>query len=127
MAADPITAGLNLGKSLLERVFPDPEARAEGERQLFNMAQNGELQNLTTRAGIITAEAQGESFIQRNWRPITMLWFTGLIGAHWMGFTPENLPPEQVEGLLEIVKIGLGGYVVGRSAEKVMKEYKRKP
>jgi len=32
--------------------------------------------------------------------------------------------PEQAWGLLSV---GLGGYVVGRSGEKIMKEYKKKP
>jgi hypothetical protein len=126
MAADPITAGLNLGKSILERLFPDPEARAEGERELYRMAQTGELASLATRAGIITAEAQGESWLQRNWRPVTMLSFVGLIGAHWLGFTAPNLSEAQIVGLLDIVKIGLGGYVIGRSAEKTMKHYRSK-
>ena len=54
-----------------------------------------------------------------------MLTFVGLIVAHWLGFTPDNLPSEQVMALLDIVKIGLGGYVVGRSAEKVATVWKQ--
>jgi len=82
-------------------------------------------QELKSQAQIITAEAQGGSWIQQNWRPITMLTFVGLIAAHWLGFTPDNLSESEVNGLLEIVKIGLAGYVVGRSGEKMMKEYKK--
>ena len=54
-----------------------------------------------------------------------MLTFVSLIVAHWLGFTAENIEEEEVIMLLEIVKIGLGGYVLGRSGEKIMKEYKK--
>jgi len=54
-----------------------------------------------------------------------MLWFAGLVGAHWLGFTPENLSEESIARLLDIVQVGLGGYVIGRSAEKVVKEWKK--
>ena len=53
----------------------------------------------------IRAEAMGDSWLQRSWRPITMLTFVSLIVAKWLGFTapgvteavelarrPQNLP-----------------------------------
>ena len=55
-----------------------------------------------------------------------MLWFAGLVGAHWLGFTPPNLPVEVVNNLLDIVQVGVGGYVLGRSGEKMVKAYKEK-
>jgi hypothetical protein len=73
-------------------------------------------------AEIIVAEAKGESWLQRNWRPVLMLWFAGLIGAHWMGFTAPNISDSVLEHLLDIVKIGIGGYVIGRSTEKIEAE-----
>ena len=79
-----------------------------------------------TQADIIVAEAGGESWLQRNWRPIVMLIFAGLVCAHWFGATPENLNQESIEGLLDIVKIGIGGYVIGQSAESVAKNWNRK-
>lgn len=69
---------------------------------------------------VIQAEATGHGFLQRNWRPVVMLWFAGLVGAHWLGFTPENLTEPTVLSLLGLVKLGLGGYVIGRSAEKIV-------
>ena len=54
-----------------------------------------------------------------------MLTFVGLIVAHWLGFTAENLSEGQVLALLGIVKVGLGGYVVGRSVEKGIKTWKQ--
>ena len=48
-----------------------------------------------------------------------MLGLTGLVGAHWLGWTAPNLPPEQVADLYLLVQIGLGGYIGGRSAKKI--------
>jgi uncharacterized membrane protein YgcG len=75
-------------------------------------------QELEAQKAIVLAEAQG-GWLQRNWRPLMMVFFAVLIGAHWFGFTPENLSEEQIADLYDLVKIGIGGYVVGRSVEKV--------
>ena len=74
---------------------------------------------LEARRDIIVAEAKSESWLTRNWRPITMLVFVGLITADWLGFTVPNLTPELKMKLFDIIQIGLGGYVVGRSLEKI--------
>jgi len=70
-------------------------------------------------AGVITAEAQGESWLQRNWRPLLMLWFSILIGVYWFGFVPVNMPITVVEHLFSLVQLGVGGYVIGRTGEKI--------
>lgn len=73
------------------------------------------------RGGVVQAEASGESWLQRNWRPMVMLWFAGLVGGYWFGFTPDNLSDATVAALFDIVQYGLSGYIVGRSAEKIAK------
>jgi len=83
-----------------------------------------EGKELDSAMKIIVAEAQSGSWLAQNWRPITMLTFVALIVAHWLGFTPQNMPEAQVMALLEIVKVGLGGYVLGRSGEKIAKAWK---
>lgn len=76
-------------------------------------------QELRAQAEIIVAEAKGEGYIQRNWRPITMLTFVSLIVAKWLGYTAPGVTEAIELALLEIIKYGLSGYVVGRSAEKI--------
>lgn len=110
--------------SIIDKLIPDKEAAAQAKIKLVELDQQGGLAELQGAVSIITAEAKGESWLQRNWRPMIMLWFAALVGAHWLGFTPENLGEKQILSLLDIVKVGIGGYVVGRSAEKVMKAYK---
>ena len=74
-----------------------------------------ETQLLKSKANIISAEANGKSWLQRNWRPITMLTFLALVVCDSLGLLPFRL----AEDAWDLLKIGLGGYVVGRSAEKI--------
>jgi hypothetical protein len=83
----------------------------------------GELAELEGAAKTIQIEAQG-GFLQRNWRPIMMLVFAGLMVAHWFGFTAPNIPESVQNSLLNIILVGIGGYTVGRSAEKVADKFK---
>ena len=110
---------------IIDKLVPDPDLNAK-----IKAATNSEIMQVVSAQmqgaiQIIMAEASGESWLQRNWRPLLMLWFAGLVGAHWMGATPATLTQETIDHLLTIVQIGIGGYVVGRSAEKVMREYKK--
>ena len=89
-----------------------------------------ELALVQAKTAVIIAEATSESWVTRNWRPVTMLAFVGAILGYWFGLTPDTVPEEAVLAMFSLVKIGLGGYVVGRSAEKVavplMKAFKKK-
>lgn len=108
---------------VVDQLVTDKDKAAELK---YNLATQGnQLQSniLNAQRDIIVAEAKSGSWLTQNWRPITMLTFTALVVAHWLGWTAPNLSEDQVLALLEIVKIGLGGYVVGRSAEKVAKNY----
>lgn len=113
-----------VGKAI-DKAFPDKteanKLKAAVDQQLISLSAQ-ELQSATS---VITAEASGESWLQRCWRPVLMLWFAGLVGAHWLGYTPDNLPESVVNSLLDIVQVGIGGYVVGRSAEKGIKAWKQ--
>ena len=70
-------------------------------------------------AGIIQTEASSGSFLANSWRPITMLTFVGLIVARWFGWAAPNLTEAEYLKLWDIVQLGLGGYVIGRSVEKI--------
>ena len=71
-------------------------------------------------AEVVKSEAQGQSWLQRTWQPITMLVFVALIVARWLGWSAPNLGEAEVLKLWDIVEIGLGDYAIGRSAEKVL-------
>jgi len=117
---------LNLANTVIDKVVKDQD-QAERLKSELAIAVINQMDNeLKAAKDVIVAEAQGESWLQRNWRPLTMLSFVTLIAAHWLGFTAPNLSEPQILALMDIVQVGIGGYVVGRSAEKVMKEYGKK-
>ncbi len=104
----------------------DNKAEAEKIKQTIQQQLlSGQLKELEAQASIITAEARG-GWLQRNWRPLLMLTFAGLVVAHWFGFTAPNIPESVQNSLLNIVLVGMGGYIVGRSGEKIMDKYKGK-
>ncbi len=115
-----------LGKvagSVADRIFPDPEhelKRIELQQALQAAVLERTSEIERAAAEVVKAEAQGESWLQRTWRPVTMLVFVSLIVARWLGWSAPNLGEAEVMKLWDIVEIGLGGYVIGRSAEKVL-------
>jgi hypothetical protein len=74
-----------------------------------------EKQLLEAQSSIIKAETQSQSWIACNWRPITMLTFLVLVVCDAFGWLPFRLAGEA----WSLLQLGLGGYVVGRSVEKV--------
>lgn len=120
MAVDPITAALDVGGKLIDRLWPDPAQRDQAKLALFELAQKGELTELTARADIIKTEAASEHWLAATWRPILMLTFGALIVARWLGWSAPGISEAEVLKLWDIVQLGLGGYVIGRSAEKII-------
>lgn len=116
--------------SLLDKLIPDPKAKAEAQIKLMELSQAGQLKELESAMNIITAEAKSDHWIVAAWRPITMLTFVAIVANNYILypylslFWPEapilELPPD----LWDLIKIGLGGYVVGRSVEKSIKSWK---
>ena len=120
-----ITALLPTIGKVVEKAIPDKDLAKRIEADLQKELIHNNHSEFNAAARIVLAEAQG-SWIKGNWRPLTMLIFVGLICAHWLGFTPDNLSEAQVLELMDLVQIGLGGYVLGRSAEKVSENLKLK-
>jgi hypothetical protein len=80
-----------------------------------------ESQALQAKASIVQAEAQSEHWITATWRPITMLTFLTLAVGDSMGWLPNPLRDEA----WMLLQIGLGGYVVARSGEKIVNTVKK--
>ncbi len=109
--------------SVAERLFPDPEhelKRVELQQALQAAVLERTSEIEKAAAEVVKAEAQGQNWLQRTWRPITMLVFVALIVARWLGWSAPNLTEAEALKLWDIVEIGLGGYVIGRTAEKVL-------
>ena len=107
---------------MIDNVHTSAEEKLIQKAQLLELqttfltqALDYESEQLKSKTAIIMAEANSASWLARNWRPITMLTFLVLVVADSFGLLAFRLA-EQAWTLLQI---GLGGYVVGRSAEKI--------
>jgi len=79
---------------------------------------------LDLKTKIILAEATSDNWLVSSWRPLTMLAFVGIVISYWFGYQPVNMTQETLGDVFSLIKIGLGGYVAGRSIEKSVKIYK---
>lgn len=104
---------------IVDKAVGDKDLAIRLKSDLASQMLNANSEMAKAGASVVIAEAQGESWLQRNWRPMLMVWFAFLIGAYWFGYVPSNLPEKIVEDLFTLVQIGVGGYVVGRSGEKI--------
>lgn len=69
MALDPLTAILNLGNSILDRVLPDKAANDAAKAQLLASQLNGEVAQIIAQAQIDEVEAASQNIFVSGWRP----------------------------------------------------------
>ena len=100
-------------------LFPDPTEKAKAEAEAMRQLLSHQAEIESAAAKIINTEAASTHWLAANWRPLTMLVFVGLIVARWFGWAAPGLQEAEYLKLWSIVEFGLGGYVVGRSVEKV--------
>jgi hypothetical protein len=60
---------LEVGKTLLDRWFPDPEKRREAEMEMMRLAADGELKQVIAQLEINAREAAHPSVFVAGWRP----------------------------------------------------------
>lgn len=108
---------------VIDHVLPSGDAKIqlqqkilESQMQAASQVMDYEKQLLDSQTQLIKAEETGNSWLQRNWRPVTMITFLALVVGDALGWLPNRLPPEA----WTLLQIGLGGYTVGRSAEKIV-------
>jgi len=116
-----ISTAINGVKEIAGKYFDNKEQEEKFVAEFRTKVLDVVIEELRTSVAIIVAEAKGDSWLQRNWRPITMLTFVGLVVAKWLGWTAEGVTEVVELQLMELIKIGLGGYVIGRSVEKTAK------
>ncbi len=105
----------------LDGLFTSKEEQIKAENVIKKILAEKELELQKMQTEIIVTEAKG-NWIQRSWRPVLMLAF-GFIVIYVKFIAPLfNLTTPELEiEFWELLKIGIGGYVVGRSAEKISK------
>lgn len=117
---------------LIDRLIPDKAQADEMKLKLLALDQAGELEELKQRGAIVTAEANSKHWLTAAWRPITMLSFVAIVVNNYilapyiLLFFDTNVMLEMPAQLWDLLQIGIGGYVLGRSGEKMVQAYKAK-
>lgn len=119
---------------VIDQAVEDKDAanrlKAEIQTKLMTLDYSALETEMKARAEILTAEITGQSWMQRNWRPILMLTIVAIVANNFIIFPYMDLfgvkatalaLPDRLWGLMEI---GVGGYIIGRSGEKMIKTYK---
>ena len=104
---------------ILDKAIPDKDAKEKAQAAALSQLLEHQHEIEQAAGQIIKTEAASSHWLAANWRPLTMLTFTGLIVARWFGFAAPELSDAEYLALWDIVELGLGGYVVGRSVEKI--------
>lgn len=132
---DPLTVSsiFAIGGKLIDKLFPDPEARDKAKLELLKLERDGDLDEIKTRLSAILAEAQSADPWTSRARPsflyvvyILILWSIpmGILTIFnpsaalqltegfkaWLAAIPEPI--------LTLFGTVMLGYVVGRSWEK---------
>lgn len=118
-----------IGK-VFDSIFPNKEQAAEAKLKLMELQMSGGMKELEQAGAIITAEANSEHWLVAAWRPITMLVFVAIIANNYILapyidlFFETDVTLVLPDQMWDLLKLGLGGYVVGRTGEKMVKNYK---
>lgn len=128
MAFDPISAIFDVGGKLIDKLIPDPQAKAKAQLDLMQMKASGELaqlqadsvemQELTKR---LQADMASDSWLSKNIRPMTLIAilvgyfvFAGMSAAH------VEVNQKYVELLGQWGMLIMSFYFGGRTLEKIM-------
>jgi hypothetical protein len=119
----------NLLSGVLDRIFPDPIKKAEVQGQIMTELLKVDAATFESQIKPLLAELSG-NWLQRSWRPILMLSIVAvvvnnyIIYPYFSLFGIQAVVLELPDKLWSLMEIGVGGYIVGRSAEKVIDNWK---
>jgi hypothetical protein len=124
----PLTAILDIGSKILDKVFPDPAQAEQAKLKLLEMQQNGELakiqadiagqQEVTKRW---EADMKSDSWLSKNIRPMTLIF---ILCAYFIFSMMSAFGIETRGAYVELLGqwgiVVMTAYFAGRSVEKVM-------
>ncbi len=133
-----LDALLSVGGKLIDKLIPDPEAKAKAQLELAKMAQDGELAKMANDTELYKAE-QGnvterhkadmgsDSWLSKNIRPMTLIF---ILVAYFifamMSAYGHNANQSYVELLGQWGMLIMSFYFGGRTLEKIMDMKARK-
>jgi len=113
---------LSEGGKIIDNLTSSDEEKLKAKNELSNIVLTALNEAQNAQKEIIVAEAKG-NWLQRSWRPIVMLAFAFIV-VYTYFIQPAFLPGDENKvnipsGFWYLLELGIGGYVVGRSAEKI--------
>ena len=112
----------DIGK-VIDNLFTSDEERRAARNKIMQVLKEKELELQKMQTDVIIAEAKG-NWIQRSWRPLLMLSFGFIVIYNKFAAPLFGWPiPILEEEFWTLLQIGIGGYVVGRTGEKMMTTY----
>jgi hypothetical protein len=103
---------------IVDGVITNDEEKSQAKKELTEVVLKSLNDVASVQGEVIKTEMTGNK-LQRNWRPIMMLTFGVILVCKWFGWTDASIPDALELKLMEIIELGLGGFVVGRTVEKV--------
>jgi hypothetical protein len=124
----PLTAILDIGGKILDKVFPDPAQAEQAKLKLLEMQQSGELAQLQADMNEQNnvserwkADLGSDSWLSKNVRPMTLV---ALLVAYFIFATASAfdvvVKPAYVELLGQMIMLIVSAYFGGRTLEKIM-------
>ena len=116
----------------IDKAVPDKDLQEKLKAQLQTQLLQSHTQELKAAASIIEAEAKAGWFAS-SWRPLLMyvlifiLVWNYVIGPVIKVFTGAVISFELPGDVWTLLNVGLGGYVIGRSAESVARTMASRP
>jgi hypothetical protein len=128
----PLTALLEVGGKLIDKLIPDPEAKAKAQLDLAKMAQDGELAKMANETDLYKSEQAGvsdrwkadmasDSWLSKNIRPMTLAYilsaYLALAVLDGFGF---RVAEAYVTLLGQWGMLVMSAYFGGRTLEEIM-------
>ena len=106
---------------VVDNLSTSDDEKSKAKNELTNIVLDSLVSIVEAQKEVLIQEMKG-NWLQKSWRPLLMLTFGFILVSKWFGLTDTGIDQELEIKLMDIVQIGLGGYVIGRSAEKIATE-----
>ena len=100
---------------IVNRLSVSSKEKQKIQEEIQSLVYRYKSELVREQSAAVGEEARGK-WLQRSWRPIVMLAFALVILS---GMFMESTLLSDSSRLWDLLEIGLGGYVIGRSGEKV--------
>lgn len=118
-----VASALGLAGNLVKGLFGLKKEQAEVVKSgvsLITEINSADVKEQEAKASVIRAEADSGFWLAAVWRPILMCVFAGMILARWFGYMPPNMTEAELFEVYDLLKMGIGGYIGGRTIEKIV-------